>query len=166
VQEAAALSTTWSWWPSRPATGDFEELSDGLLASRRHLTEALEGIRRTWGTPPEHVFVGGFSQGATAAIDAALHLPWTPGLLAVFAGHGIEGAGWEERLRGHPVRVLQTHGTRDAGTPLFRGSALRGLLERGGAAVEFLEFEGPHTIPQHGLDRLAQILVERMAERA
>lgn len=160
IHQALPMSSTWSWWPSRPAAGALEQRPNGLLESRRALMEAIESICHRWSIGPGDLIVGGFSQGAAAAIDAGLHLRSAPHLLLAFAGHGVADAGWEDRILGRRIRVLQTHGFSDTGTPFFRGVELRALLERSGASVEFLEFDGPHTIPRQGLDRLGELLVE------
>jgi phospholipase/carboxylesterase len=58
--------------------------------------------------------------------------------------------------RGLPV--LQTHGTQDPLLPYSEAVALRDLLTESGLNVEFLSFDGPHTIPPSTLIRLAKFL--------
>ena len=42
--------------------------------------------------------------------------------------------------------------------PYSEGEALRDLLTSGGLSVEFIPFDGPHTVHPDALDRMAQLL--------
>jgi phospholipase/carboxylesterase len=161
VHQLVGFFPTWAWWHSAEenvvgAAGP----PAGLLQSRRLLSEAIEELLGRWSVDPSRLVLGGFSQGAAIATDIALHLPTSPMLLTIFAGHVVAGAGWQERASARPgLRVLQTHGTKDTGTTFAKGAALRSLLEQAAMQVEFLEFDGPHMIPTHGVERFAQLLL-------
>ena len=56
------------------------------------------------------------------------------------------------------LSVLQTHGKYDPLLPFAGAEALRDLMTESGLAVEFVAFDGPHTIPLEGLDRCAALM--------
>jgi phospholipase/carboxylesterase len=61
----------------------------------------------------------------------------------------------------HPLRglpIVQSHGTQDMILPFQLALLLRDRLRDAGADVEFIEFNGPHTIPPAGIDALGRLL--------
>jgi phospholipase/carboxylesterase len=59
--------------------------------------------------------------------------------------------------------VFQSHGRLDPLLPFESAVALRGLLEEGGAQVDFVAFDGAHEIPPLVVDRLASFLRARFS---
>ena len=100
------------------------------------------------------------------ATDVALRLEEAPAGLLIFSGSLISEPEWRKRApsrRG--LKVLQSHGTQDPLLPFERAVALRDLLIDAGLEVDFLSFEGGHTIPAEALERAADFLVRCLAPR-
>lgn len=160
-----------AWWEidigrfERAArTGDLLSLTEdtpaGLPQARRKLFGALDAIQRETGLPLGRFVLGGFSQGAMLATDAALRLEDRPAALVVWSGTLLSSTDW---TRLAPARaglpVLQTHGRQDPLLPFFLAEKLRDVLSGAGLEVDFVPFPGPHTIPEEGLRRFAALLV-------
>lgn len=156
-----------AWFPRSPgelvqfASGvDFHDLSgldpDGLRASGRELVELLSAV----GADLTRTVIGGFSQGAMVAVEAALEiaergLPLPAGLV-VLSGSLIAAERWRRRAPSiAPVPILQSHGRSDIVLPFAVAVRLRDLLSAAGATVEFVEFSGGHGVPPEVTARLA-----------
>jgi phospholipase/carboxylesterase len=147
--------------------GEFRDLRNdhpaGLQEARELLTSCLDAICETDGLPAERLVLGGFSQGSMLATDVALRLPGRPAGLCVLSGTLLCEDQWRELiLRRGPLPVLQSHGRQDQILPFAAAEWLRELLEAGGLPVEFLPFDGVHTISPATLQRLAEFLVARL----
>ncbi len=112
------------------------------------------------------MILGGFSQGAMLATDVALRLEEAPAGLIIWSGTLISEPEWRKRA---PARrglgVFQSHGRQDPLLPFLRAVALRDLLIEAGLEVDFLAFDGEHTIPLEALERTADFLVRCLAPR-
>lgn len=159
-----------AWWPLNVAqlqaameTGDLGDIRnacpDELPGVRRMMTGLIEEIRSEVNLPVSQIFLGGFSQGSMVATDVALHLDTTPAGLVIWSGTLLNESEWTpraSRLQGIPV--LQSHGRQDPILSFQAAESLRGMLEAGNVTVEFLPFDGGHTIPFNVLQSTAQIL--------
>jgi phospholipase/carboxylesterase len=167
-----------AWWPldwerlsalSNSAEGRAtlrEESPPGLVAARRKLQACIEALLQGSGLGPERVVLGGFSQGAMLATDLALHWEHRPAALVVLSSVIVTESVWRTlapRRAGLPV--LMSHGRQDPILPYIEGEALRALLTEAGLAVEFIPFDGPHTIHPNALDKLAELLVQTTRPR-
>lgn len=134
---------------------------EGLEPARERLMHLVEDVERTMHVPPDRVVLGGFSQGAMVATDMALRLPTGPAGLCVMSGTLLGEEAWRPLAKSHaPLPVLQSHGRQDPILPFAGAELLRDLLTEAGHAVEFLPFDGPHTIPPAVVERLGQRLLE------
>jgi phospholipase/carboxylesterase len=98
------------------------------------------------------VVLGGFSQGTTVAIEAALGWPEPPAALVLFSGATVARSRWEKSLPALAgVPFFQSHGNADSILPFDDGRALKELLDTAGLAGELLAFEGGHSIPEEAL---------------
>ena len=139
--------------------GFAESAPEGLDEAAEMLTASIEEIVHATGLSVDRTVVGGFSQGSMVALDAALRLRSSPAALAIFSGIAINKAAWESRARHHSgIQVLQTHGRQDPILPFGGALQLGELLREAGLAVEFIEFEGGHTIPARAVSRMAALL--------
>ena len=88
--------------------------------------------------------VAGFSQGAGVAGDVAVEEPRV-GALASFSPCGF----WlRDRLpKRANLRVLLAHGNRDAVCPVNESRSLATVLKDAQVPVQYLEFDGEHTVP-------------------
>lgn len=161
-----------AWWhlPPEVLTGRsrdwsryVEEVPEGLPPSRRALMSAIEAFSRGSELPYQRIVLGGFSQGAMLATDVALRLEEAPAGLVVLSGSLLTRPEWAKRAaprKGLPV--LQSHGREDDVLPFAFAEQLRDLLVKAELAVDFLPFDGPHTIPPEALARLGAFLIKRL----
>ncbi len=160
-----------AWWPldwlrlaglSRTAVGRERlrnDVPEGLASARRKLQGCIEALLAGSGIGPERVVLGGFSQGAMLAADLALHWEHRPAALVALSSVPITADTWRKlgpRRAGLPV--VLSHGRQDPVLPYAEGEALRELLTAAGLAVEFIPFDGPHTVHPDALDRVARLL--------
>jgi len=125
-----------------------KDCPDGLPRSRELLTGLVHEALARHQLSASQLVIGGFSQGAMLATDVALHLPDPVGGLVVWSGALINELDWSSRrtqLAGMPV--VQSHGTADPILPFQSGVWLQDLFKQGNARLNFLRFDGPHTIP-------------------
>ena len=95
--------------------------------------------------------------------DVALHLDSPPAGLVIWSGTLLNESEWApraSRLQGVPV--LQSHGRQDPILSYQAAESLRDVLAAGSVNVEFLPFDGGHTIPFNVLQVTAQILATSM----
>jgi phospholipase/carboxylesterase len=132
----------------------------GLDEAAEKLTAAVREAADMAGVPLEQCVLGGFSQGAMVATHVALALPERIAALAIFSGTLLCEDHWTDRLsRRGPLRVLMSHGRQDPILP-FRGAEwLRDAFEKAGLPVEFIPFNGPHTIPMPAVAAYAAMLL-------
>lgn len=147
------------------ATGEFRDLRNDrppeLPAAREKLTALVDEIRDNTGLSMNRIVLGGFSQGSMLATDVSLRLPEPPALLAVFSGTLMSEDEWRDlAAKRGGLSVLQSHGRQDMILPFQAAEWLRDLFQEAGADVEFLPFNGPHTIPGEAVSRFAERLLE------
>ena len=133
---------------------------DGLVQARRQLASCVEAVAQTAALPLGRVVLGGFSQGGMVTTDLALRQDEAPAALVILSGTLLSEAEWRARApRRKGLQVLQSHGRQDPLLPFADAEALRDLLVEAGLRVDFLPFDGPHTIPLEAVDKLSTLLV-------
>jgi phospholipase/carboxylesterase len=136
-----------------------DEVPDGLTSARRKLQGCIEALLAGTGLGPERVVLGGFSQGAMLATDLALSWDQRPAALVPLSSVLLARERWRAlapRRAGLPV--VQSHGRQDMILPFSEGEALRDFLTAAGLVVDFIPFDGPHTVHPDALDRVARLL--------
>ena len=117
---------------------------DDDRADTRILDLALDKIFKRYSVDAKRVVIGGFSDGASAA------LTW--GLLNgdLFSGVAAFSPGFlrlDTAPAGKP-KVFISHGTEDSILPIDRcGRRVARILKDAGYTVNYQEFEGEHTVP-------------------
>jgi phospholipase/carboxylesterase len=161
-----------AWWPIDIAKlqrammlGDFrdlrEELPELLPASRKHLLGIIEEVQAEKGWGLDRFVLGGFSQGSMLATDVALRLPEAPAGLVIWSGTLLCEEQWKSLMPGRAgLRVVQSHGRQDQILPFAAAEWLRDAMMAAGMKVEFLPFNGPHTISQPAIDATVRLLVD------
>jgi phospholipase/carboxylesterase len=136
-----------------------KQIPVGLREASALLQNLLMDVQRQTGIPLQRTVLGGFSQGSMIATDAALRLPEPPAALCILSGSILAEEEWRPlaNKRG-PLPVLQSHGYFDPILPFRAAQMLRDLLTEAGLAVDFLPFDGPHTIPFEALERTAALM--------
>jgi phospholipase/carboxylesterase len=132
-----------------------------LAEVRGMLTNFLDEVLRDSGLTLPSFVLGGFSQGAMLTADVTLRLPSAPAALCLFSGTLLCEQEWRPlaRQRG-PLRVFQSHGRQDVLLSFEAAEILRDMLIEGGMDVEFIPFNGPHTIPMEAVEGFADMLEE------
>lgn len=164
-----------AWWPIdmqrlvlAAQAGRWDELRAGVPAglaeASERLTALIEAVRGETDLPLSRIVLGGFSQGAMLATDVALRLPAPVAALCLASGSLVGEPVWAPlAARQMPLRVLMSHGRQDPILPLAGSEALRDLLVKNGHRVEFIPFDGGHTIPWPMLHAFASLLGELTA---
>lgn len=140
----------------------------GLPDCRARVTRLVEEVcRAANGCPTSRVVLGGFSQGAMTAIDAALSMPADKrvgGVVSV-SGAPIVVEEWGAKLQAHRgLPMLITHGRADMTLPFAVFGWLEELLKHKGAAVTTATHPGGHELgPKSVLDALCAFLEARAA---
>ncbi|RYZ36676.1 MAG: phospholipase [Myxococcaceae bacterium] len=138
------------------------EVPPGMPAARRALMSTVAALQQ----PFHRIVLGGFSQGAMMSTDVALRLEECPAGLCLLSGALVAEEEWKPKARARPsLPVFQGHGRQDPVLPFQEGERLRDLLTGAGMPVEFLPFDGGHTILTEELEQLAAFLVKRLDGR-
>jgi len=170
VELGMASSRAWFPLPLELITGqlrDWEEFGsrvpEGLPVARRAVMSAISALSAMTKLPYGRIVLGGFSQGAMVTTDVALRLEEPPAALCILSGTLSAREEWKARAAGRKgLPVLQSHGRFDPVLPFQAAEHLRDLLVEAGLNVEFLPFDGAHTLVPEELRRLADFLVERL----
>lgn len=143
--------------------GEFRNLSgrrpSGMTEARDQLLKMLDEVQQATGLPTNKFVLGGFSQGSMLALDAALNWTSPPGGLCLWSSTLVCESEWRAKagkLRGVPI--LQSHGRQDQILPFEAATWLKDVLTEAGADLNFIEFQGPHTIPMPGVEGLAAMI--------
>jgi len=140
------------------------EAPPGLAAARAAVRDMLAAMERELATPPERIVLGGFSQGAMLACDVALRAERPPAGIAILSGAPLCVDEWQKLAAERAgLPVLQSHGRTDAVLPFEGAEWLRDVLVGGGLDVEWVPFNGGHSIPDGVLERLAAFITSRNA---
>lgn len=136
-----------------------DESPEGLKSATDLLAESVAKIQEETGLPTGQVVLGGFSQGSMVATNLALRMEKSPAALVVYSGTLLCQSEWREAAgnRG-PLRVLQSHGRQDPILPFRIAEDLYEMFSQAGCEVEFLPFDGPHTIPQAAVQGTVSLL--------
>ena len=146
------------------AEGGFRERArndrpEGMLEARELVMKLVDEVKEQTGLPNSRVALGGFSQGSMITVDAALQLEDNPAALFAWSGTLLNEEEWRERGKLHPgLRVFQSHGRQDPLLPYEWAEHLRDMLKDIGAEVEFLPFNGQHTVGEEALSRTVALL--------
>lgn len=161
-----------AWWPidmmrmqMAIMAGEFREMRktvpELLPQAREKLLTVIDQLREETGLPISRFVLGGFSQGSMLTTDVTLRLPESPAAMLVYSGTLLAEPEWRELAPNRAgLRVIQTHGTLDPILPFEAAGWLRELFTEAGLSVEFIPFQGIHTIPLEALQRSAPLINE------
>jgi len=157
---------SYAWWNlniqeiiNNYRNGDIDqvvnEIPEGLQEAREKISSLIQIVQTETGLGIDKFILGGFSQGAMLSVETMLHTEGFFKGICVFSGSLINAQKWTELAPSKKgQKIIQSHGTRDPIIPFVIGSRLKLLLESNGMDLDFLKFEGQHTIPQSGLSKL------------
>ncbi len=137
-----------------------EEVPDGIEEARDLLSANIQELLNRYGLTHDRLLLGGFSQGAMLAVETAcIGLEKAPATLCLYSGALICERRWTPNIgKLAECQVVQSHGRIDPILPLQVGVWLRELIASSGAEPSFIEFNGPHTIPQEAMVQTAHAL--------
>lgn len=164
-----------AWWPINMSmlaqinqTQEYEKLTslepEGMVKASTQLNDAIRQMQKGYQLPETSFVVGGFSQGAMISTDVVLRHGLHPAELVLFSGTLLCSDDWgafAERHTGCPV--LQSHGLQDSLLPFAPAEWLRDLLSSNGFDVNFVPFNGDHTIPMEVLNAFV-VGLEKLVE--
>ena len=165
-----------AWWPINMAklaeinqTRDYDQLMllepPGMREAEEKLFETVTAAMSVSGLDETRVVLGGFSQGAMVSTNLVLTRNLRPALLTLFSGTLLNREHWQKLAVAHSgCDVLQSHGRQDFVLPFAPAVELKSMLVGAGFNVEFVEFNGPHTIPMNVLQRFL-LRIEQCIER-
>ena len=132
---------------------------EGLAQARRGLMSLLSALSAATKLPYGRIVLGGFSQGGMVTTDVALRLEEAPAGLCILSGTLICQDDWKQRAeKRQGLPVLQSHGRYDNILVFRQAERLHKLFKDAGLAVDFIPFDGPHTIAPEALERMAEFL--------
>jgi phospholipase/carboxylesterase len=137
-----------------------EEVPEGIDDARESLTETIEITLERAKLNESNLLLGGFSQGAMLSMDVACRgLKRPPAALCLYSGALICESLWKANVsRLADCKIVQSHGRQDPILPFTAGAWLRDLLIKAECEVDFIDFNGPHTIPMAAIRRTAELL--------
>jgi len=145
------------------AQGQWDELTKetppGLQPARDQMMKFLGEAERHMNISPQHLVIGGFSQGAMLACDWVLRTDLPIAALVLMSSSIISRDVWISSIphrKGLPV--FQSHGTDDPLLSCAVAQQLRDAFIAGGLEVDWNEFRGGHEIPIQVLDQLGLFL--------
>ncbi|MEL7335343.1 MAG: lysophospholipase, partial [Planctomycetota bacterium] len=168
-----------AWWPLNMASlmemtqaNDFSQLHD---ATPPGLNEAAQALVESIAAMYKHTFeetmavsdnadarltIGGFSQGAMVTMHSALkHLPAPPKNLIQFSGTLICREEWTASVsKLGSTNLVISHGRQDPVLPFSGAEQLRNLVQPAAASMQFVEFNGPHTIGYQAMMAASELI--------
>lgn len=149
-----------AWWQldmariqSMMMRGDPRALADetppGLAKARAALEATIDALEAERGVAREKLILGGFSQGAMLTTEIALHADRPFAGLVVLSGNLLSAERWTEAAgrTGPSLHAFLAHGRQDPVLPFAGAEALRALLEKSSATVDWVAHGGQHEIP-------------------
>lgn len=135
------------------------ERPEGMEEARAAMLKLVAEIRAETGLGLDRIVLGGFSQGSMLTVDVALQLESNIAALIAWSGTLLNEEEWRRLAPRHKgLKVLQSHGRQDPMLPYAWAEYLRDTLVECGVEVEFLPFNGPHTISEAAFARTREVL--------
>jgi phospholipase/carboxylesterase len=141
-----------------------DEIPEGLAEARAMVLALIDEAGARLNVSPGRLVLGGFSQGAMLALDAALHMKQAPAALALLSGTVIAQPLWTKLLPSRAgLKVFQSHGSADPLLPVSLAERLREMMRGAGLEVDWTAFYGGHEIPFGVLKRLGVFLTKALS---
>jgi predicted esterase len=133
-----------AWYPRKEVASP-QQMEQARTAARAIVMKAVEQVRGT-GVSDGEIYVGGFSQGASVALDVVLSPEGSKlgGLISLSGG--VLALDLSRLRQRAPLRAFVSHGTADPVLDFATSQQLAEALEHSHHPVRFVQFEGGHTI--------------------
>jgi phospholipase/carboxylesterase len=156
----APQATNHSWYP-------FSFLSptkqnEPWFSSALNLVKSTVGDIQAAGIPSEHIYIGGFSQGACLTLEFATRNAQRWGGVFALTGGLIGDKVYPENYQGDfaGTKVFIANSQNDPHVPLTRSEDSKKLMEKMGAQVNVKVYhDRPHTIVMDELQEAGKILM-------
>ena len=167
-----------AWWPidmdllqRMIEAGEFRDLGESkperLERSRDLIEEVIAQCCESFSLERKQIVIGGFSQGAMLTTHVMLKSESPLGGLVIWSGALINESEWRRLVADQSaIPIVQSHGRTDPILPMVGAEALRELLVGGGFPVQFIAFDGPHTIPPQAIEAAAELIGEVLGKPA
>jgi phospholipase/carboxylesterase len=130
-----------------------------LITVRDQYLECVNAALAHFDLDMERCVLGGFSQGAMVATDAALRGPIAPAGLCIWSATFLYPKEWTAAVAERKyVSIFQSHGYHDPLLPFALARKMHETFVAKGADAEFCEFVGEHAIPAEATQGLAALL--------
>ena len=157
---------SFAWFDVEFLPEGFRIAPEQIAASRDRIAAFLDEAVAAYGADAERVYLLGFSQGAIMSLTLALTQPERLAGVVPIAGRiPPEVEPWiaaPERTAGLPL--LLEHGRWDQVIPIAWAHRARPILERQGVALDYREYDAPHSITPRMLDDATAWLTARLDE--
>ncbi|MDH5526349.1 MAG: hypothetical protein OEY97_03465 [Nitrospirota bacterium] len=136
-----------------------DETPDGMVQAREQVSRLIGEACAAYGSTPDKVVLGGFSQGAMLACETALFAEVPPRALVLMSPTLLCHERWRQaaEARGN-LPVFISHGRADPVLPFPQSERLKDMLGGAGSTVEWVPFSGAHEIPPAVLGPLTGFL--------
>lgn len=160
---------SFAWFVAEPTPQGFRIIApEQLAASRDAIAGFLAEAAAAYDADPTRVYLLGFSQGAIMSLTTALTMPERlTGVVAIAGRIPPEVEPWivpPERTAGLPL--LLEHGRLDLVLPISWAERARPILEHQRIALDYREYDAPHSITPAMRDDAAAWLAARLDEPA
>lgn len=150
-----------TWYPQFRASSK-QEMEEKLRAYRAEAREVVMDIADELmadGVQAEDISVGGFSQGASVALDVILNEPNASDFAGlVFLSGGSIDLDLSSLTTRPLIRTFVSHGKSDPVLGISRSNRLVRELKAGGHDVTLINFDGGHSIPGEVIESLGPFL--------
>jgi phospholipase/carboxylesterase len=145
-----------AWYPRTSDTAS-AAMDQARVRARGVVMDAVKQLRKEGFDDPQ-IYVGGFSQGATLALDMVLSPEGSRlgGLISLSGG--VLELDLSQLQRRAKLRAFVSHGTADSVLDISTSQRLVAALQQYQHPVQFVEFDGAHTIPTIVRERLGAFL--------
>jgi phospholipase/carboxylesterase len=126
---------------------------EGMSQSCELLSSFLEALPSMTGVALDKTFLLGFSQGGAMTLDVGLGFPLA-GLIALSGYLQVTEAEVQELSQYQLPPILIAHGTEDSVVPISVARNTKGLFERLGIQLEYMEYAMSHEIRPEICERI------------
>jgi phospholipase/carboxylesterase len=157
-----------AWWrldlasyinPGSPIPNLSKAKPAGLKTSADRIRTLIHEVKMRYGSSPNHLVLGGFSQGAMVASEIAFKTDEPIQALIILSGTTVDESAW---IKGMPLRhhlpVFISHGRNDKILSFAIANRYQQEMRDAGLNVTWIPFEGGHEIPMEVVNALNSFL--------
>jgi phospholipase/carboxylesterase len=163
-----------AWWrldlasyiyPGSPIPNLSKAKPPGLKTSSDRIRILIHEVEKRFGSSPNHLILGGFSQGAMVASEIAFKTDEPIQALIILSGTTVDEVEWIKKM---PVRrnlpVFISHGRTDNILSFAIANRYQQEMRNAGLNVTWVPFEGGHETPMEVVNALNNFLASLEAK--